>query len=104
MVEMPNNEYIEAKNRGYYVTGTRISLDSIAYAVGRNETVEEILADFPTLESRQELEGVIAFIKAHPNEIEAYLEEKAQRWSEARKLNPPDFVERARKYREKKDL
>lgn len=104
MIEMPASQYVEARNHGYYVAGTRISLDSVAYAVGRGETLEEILADFPALESRQKLEGAIAFINAHPSEIEVYLAEMAQRWEEARKLNPPHLTEKARRYRGKKDL
>jgi len=54
--------YVEERNRGYYIAGTRISLDSIAYALKRGETADEILADFPALKSRQKLEGAIAFI------------------------------------------
>ena len=104
MVEMPAGQYVEARNHGYYVAGTRISLDSVACATGRGETLEEILADFPAIDSRQVLEGAIAFINAHPSEIEIYLAEKAGRWEEARKLNPPHLVERARRYRGKKDL
>jgi uncharacterized protein (DUF433 family) len=104
MVEMPASHYVEARNHGYFVAGTRISLDSVACAVGRGETLEEILADFPAIESRQMLERAIAFIKAHPSEIEIYLAEKARMWEQARKLNPPHLVEKARRYRRKKDL
>jgi uncharacterized protein (DUF433 family) len=101
---MPTNRYVEYRGGGYYIAGTRISLDSIAYAVQRGESVEDILADFPALESRQELEGVVAFIQAHTHEINAHLAENAQRWEDARKLNPPDLVEKARKYRKERDL
>ena len=104
MVEMPASQYVESRNHGFYVAGTRISLDSVACAIGRGETLEEILADFPAIESRRILEGAIAFIHAHPSEIATYLAEKAGRWEEARKLNPPHLAERARRYRGKKDL
>ena len=56
------------------------------------------------LDSRQAVEGAIAFIHAHPQEVEAYLAEQARRWEEMRKLNPPDFVERVEKYRREKGL
>jgi uncharacterized protein (DUF433 family) len=103
---MLTDPYVEIRGGGYYLAGTRISLDSIAYALRRGETVEEILADFPVLESREMLEGAIAFIQAHPQEIESYLAEKAQLWEELRRLNPnpPDLVERARKYRKERNL
>src|SRR6266436_4528075 len=102
MAEMPTSRYIEIRNRGCYIAGTRISLDSVAYAIRRGETVEGILADFHALESRQKLEGAIEFIQSHPREIEAYLTEQAERWEEARKLNPPELAEKARKYREER--
>ncbi len=99
MIDIPNDLCIEGRNKGYYVAGTRISLESIACALNRNETAEEIFADFPALKSRQKLEGAIAFIEAHPREIEALLAEGTRAWEESRKLNPPDLVERARRYR-----
>ena len=102
MAALPTNEHVEIRHLGYYLAGTRISLDSIAYALRRGETVEEILADFPVLESRQRLDGAIAFIEAHPEEVDAYLTRQAQRWEEARKRNPPEFVERARRHRQDK--
>ncbi len=104
IVEMPADRFVEARNRGYYVAGTRISIDSVAYAIKRGETTDEILADFPTVERRENLEGAIASIKRHSDEIEAYLSENARRWDEARKLNPPDLVEKARKFRGVRNL
>ncbi|SPF40394.1 conserved hypothetical protein [Candidatus Sulfopaludibacter sp. SbA4] len=106
MIEMPTNQFVEIRNQGYYLAGSRISLDSVAYALKRGETVEEILADFPVIENRQRLEGAIAFIKAHPVEVDAYLAEKAERWEELRKQNPPppELLERIRRYRESKGL
>ncbi len=63
MGDLPANPYVEAHG------GTRISLDSIAYAVRRNETVTEIHADFPAIESRQLLESAVAFVQSHPPEV-----------------------------------
>jgi len=106
MIEMPASQYVEIRNQGYYLAGSRISLDSVAYALKRGQTVEEILEDFPVIENRQRLEGAIAFIKAHPVEVDAYLAEKAERWEEQRKQNPllPEVAERIRRYRESKGL
>jgi uncharacterized protein (DUF433 family) len=104
MSDLPASQYIEARGDGYRVAGTRISLDSIAHALRRGETVGEILADFPALQSRQTLEGVVAFVQAHQREVGAYLAEQDRRWDRARKGNPPDLVEKARRYRKEKDL
>ena len=103
MIEMPTDLYVEERNRGCYSAGTRISLDSVAHALNRGETADEIMEDFPALKSRRKLEGAIAFIKSHPKEIEDYLAEGAQAWEEARRLNPPELVERARRYRARRD-
>ncbi len=104
MTRLPPNPYIESRGSGYFLAGTRISLDSVACAVGRGENVDEIAADFPVIESRLTLAAVVAFIKAHPKEIEAYLAEMATRWEDARRLNASDVVERARKYRHERTL
>lgn len=100
MSEMPASPYIEARGRGCYLAGTRISLDSIAYAVGRGETIADILADFPSLESDEKLEGAVAFVRAHPLEIGKYLAEAEEIWKELQSQNPPEIVERIRKYDE----
>ena len=42
--------YIEQRNGGYYVAGTRISLDSVVYAFNRGDSPERILEEFPLLD------------------------------------------------------
>jgi uncharacterized protein (DUF433 family) len=93
---------VERRNEGYYVAGTNISLDSVARALKRSEAVDEILADFPAVGTRQKVEAAIAFIDAHPREIESYLAAAVRAWEEARKLNPAEFVERVRRFRERR--
>jgi len=104
MSDLPASQYIEARGDGYRVAGTRISLDSIAHALRRGETVGEILADFPALQSRRNLEGVVAFVQAHQREVGDYLVEQDRRWDRARKGNPPGLVEKARRHRKERDL
>ena len=102
MQRLPVNPNIERRNEGYYIVDTRISLASVAYALRRGETVEDIEADFPAIASHEKLEAVIAFIQGHPREVEAYLMEVTRRWDEARKQNPPELTEKARAYRKAK--
>jgi uncharacterized protein (DUF433 family) len=104
MSHLPDSHYIQASGCGYRIAGTRISLESIACAVRRGEMADEIMADFPALESRAKLEGVMAFVQSHPREIEEYLAEQSGRWDDARKDNPPNLVDKARRYRKEKDL
>ncbi len=37
-----HSEYVEQRNGGYYVAGTRISLDSVVYAFNRGDSPERI--------------------------------------------------------------
>ena len=99
MVILPESEYVERRGQGYYLAGTRISLDSVAYGVRRGQTVAEIHDDFPALESRQKLVGAVEYVKAHPMEIDAYLAETEAHWEELAKQNPPDYMELVRRHR-----
>jgi len=100
-MQLPVHPSIEGRNGGYYIAGTRISLESVAYALRRGETVPEILADFPAITSREKLEAAVAFVQSHPREVDAYLEESARRWDEARKQNPTALTEKVRMYRQR---
>ena len=70
---MPS-EYIEQRNGGYYVAGTRISLDSVVYAFNRGDSPERILERYPLLGKPARVYGAIAFYLDHQAEIDAYLE------------------------------
>jgi len=67
-----HSEYIEQRNGGYYVAGTRISLDSIVYSFNEGNSPEAIQADFPLLK-RAQIYGAIAFYLDHQAEIDEYL-------------------------------
>lgn len=69
------SEYIEMRNGGYYVTGTRISLDSVVYAFNRGDSPERILERYPLLGKPSRVYGAIAFYLDRQAEIDAYLEE-----------------------------
>ena len=73
-----HGEYIEQRNGGYYVTGTRISLDSVVCAFNRGESPERILEGYPLLGSLAKAYGAIAFYLDHKPEIDLDLEEGAR--------------------------
>ena len=60
------SEYVEQRNGGYYIAGSRISLDSILYALRRGEKPETILEHFPTIGLLAKVYGAIAFALDHP--------------------------------------
>jgi len=73
-----HSEYIEERNGGYYVAGTRISLDSVVYSFERGNSPEAIHEGFPLLKPAQ-IYGAIAFYLDHRAEVRQYLEEKERR-------------------------
>lgn len=68
-----NKQYVEQRDGGYWVAGTRVSLDSIAYAFLSGQTAESIAQSFPVL-TLEQVYGAIAFYLANRSEIDAYLE------------------------------
>jgi uncharacterized protein (DUF433 family) len=71
---MEHNEYIEQRHGGYYIAGTRVSLDSVVYAFNEGQSPAAIQHNFPTLKESQ-IYGAIAFYLDHRAEIDRYLEE-----------------------------
>jgi uncharacterized protein (DUF433 family) len=76
------SEYIEERNGGYYIAGTRISLDSVVYSFERGNSPEAIQQSFPLLKLAQ-IYGAIAFYLDHEAEIRKYLENEEQRVQES---------------------
>ncbi len=68
------NEYIEQRDGGYYLAGTRVSLDSVVCSFNQGRSPEAIQQDFPVLK-RAQIYGAIAFYLDHQAEIDAYLME-----------------------------
>lgn len=69
-----SSEYVEQRNGGYYVAGTRVSLDSVVCAFRRGDSPERILERYPSLGKSARVYGAIAFYLDHQSEIDAYLE------------------------------
>jgi uncharacterized protein (DUF433 family) len=84
-------EYVEQRNGGYYVQGTRVSLDSVVYAFLRGESPDGIVESFPALTLEQAY-GAVAFYLAHRDTIDHYLEdgkaEFARLRDESRRKHP----------------
>ena len=68
------NSYVKQRDQGYWVVGTRISLDSIVYAFLNGQTAESIAQSFPAL-ALEQVYGAIAFYLANRSEIDMYLME-----------------------------
>jgi uncharacterized protein (DUF433 family) len=95
-------EYVERRNGGLYVTGSRVSLASIVSEYWDGAAPETIRQNFPVL-SLEQIHGAIAFYLGHREEVEAYLLEIEKKWDEveatARPASPAlqQRIEAARK-------
>jgi uncharacterized protein (DUF433 family) len=67
-------QYVEQRDEGYWLQGTRISLDSVVYAFLDGESPESIAQNFPLL-SLEQIYGAITFYLANRELIDAYLKE-----------------------------
>ncbi len=66
-------QYIEHRNQGYWIAGSRVSLDSVIIAFLNGLSPETIAAEcFPTL-TLEQVYGAITYYLAHRDEMDAYL-------------------------------
>ena len=80
-------DYVEQREGGYWISGTRISLDSVVYSYKRGAAPESIQRAFP-LATLEEIYGAVTFYLAHQPEIDTYLEQtEAALEAQAQTLN-----------------
>lgn len=91
-------DYIEERDSGYFVAGTRVSLDSIVYAFLRGESPEGIAESFPALDLEQ-IFGALAFYLANQDSVDQYLRDGRQEFEalreQARRENPALYAKLA---------
>lgn len=84
-------EYVEKRDGGYYIAGTRVSLNSIVYAFRSGSSPEAIVQSFAVLRL-EEVYGGITFYLANQREIDEHLKlsekEYAKQVEEARAKDP----------------
>ena len=77
-------EYVERRNGGYFINGTRVSLDSVVYAFLRGESPEGIAESFPALDLEQ-IFGALTFYMANRELIDDHLREARENFEAMRK-------------------
>jgi len=95
-------EYVELRNGGYYVKGTRVSLDSIVSGFQDGDSPETIRQNFPSL-SLEQVYGAIAFYLANQTEVDANIREgeaELERSVPPLSQSRPELYARLRKARE----
>jgi uncharacterized protein (DUF433 family) len=64
--------YVEFRDGGYWIAGSRVSLDSIVYCFRDGQSPEGIAENFPVL-SLEQVYGAIAFYLSNRKDIDEYL-------------------------------
>ena len=67
-------DYVTQVDGAYRITGTRVSLDSVVYALLNGFSPESIVESFPAL-TLEQLYGAITYYLAHQAEVDAYLQQ-----------------------------
>ncbi len=84
-------EYVEQREGGYYIAGSRVSLGSVVYAFLRGESPEDIAESFPAI-SLEQVFGAVTFYLANREMIDRYLREEKTEFvrlrEEARRNHP----------------
>lgn len=69
-----NRCYVDHREGGYWLAGSRVSLDSIVYAFQQGQPAESIVRSFPAV-SLEAVYGAIAYYLANRERIDEYLAE-----------------------------
>ena len=87
-------EYVVKKNGGFYITDSRVSLDSIVYAFKEGTSAESIRWAFPSL-TLEQVYGAITFYLGNQKKIDKYLVESEREFELFRKKNHEDLKKNA---------
>jgi hypothetical protein len=77
--------YIEQRDTGYWIVGTRISLDSVVLSYLNGESPESIAQNFPLL-SLEQIYGAITFYLANRDMVDTYLEQSEAEFQQLQKV------------------
>lgn len=95
--------YVDERDGGYYIAGTRIALDSVVHAFLAGESPDEILHSFPMAGPLVKIYGAITFYLENTEKVEAYLKEQDRRWEELAQIQTKSNSPLAKRLREAKE-
>jgi uncharacterized protein (DUF433 family) len=94
-VAYPVSSYIEERDGGLYVAGTRVSLDSVVIRFQQGASPEKIVQSFPVLKLSQ-VYGAIAYYLENEKPISEYIAEGEREFERSRvplsQTNPELFA------------
>ncbi|MGA9773843.1 MAG: DUF433 domain-containing protein [Blastocatellia bacterium] len=94
---MAENYYIEQRDGGYWIRGTRVSLDSIVYRFLEGLSPESIQADcFPVL-TLEQVYGAITYYLHNRTHIDQYIQESDHEYESFRERMRTEYPEAQRR-------
>jgi uncharacterized protein (DUF433 family) len=88
-------QFVEQRDQGYWVNGSRVSLESVIFAFRDGLSPETIAAEcFPVL-SLEQVYGAITYYLSHRQEIDAYLRQVNAEFEAFQQANhDPEFSQK----------
>ncbi|MGH9837199.1 MAG: DUF433 domain-containing protein [Blastocatellia bacterium] len=80
---MEKSYVTKLESGGYRLTGSRVSLDSVAYDWNNGLSPESIVQNFQTL-TLEQVYGAVAFYLAHRDEVDAAIQRNREKFDELR--------------------
>jgi uncharacterized protein (DUF433 family) len=68
-----DKQYVEQHDEGYWVSGSRVSLESVVFAFLDGISPETIVAEYFPVLTLEQVYGAITYYLSHRDEIDAYL-------------------------------
>ena len=98
-------DYIERRETGFYIVGTRVPIDRVVWEYRNGEDPETIGSHYPTL-TLEQINGAIAFYLSHKDEVEQLIEERRRAEDAycAANPTPPDIKEKFARMRRQMTL
>lgn len=88
-------QYVEERDKGYWVTGTRVSFDSVVLAFLDGLSPETIVAECYPMLTLEQVYGAIAYYLSHRNELNTYLKQAVSEFETLRQTtNRPPFSQK----------
>lgn len=81
------HEFVERREAGLYIVGSRVPIDRIVVEYANGEEPETIQSHYPTL-SLEQVNGAIRFYLSHRGEVEQVIEERKRREEAYLAANP----------------
>ena len=99
------NQYIEKRDDGYWIAGTRVSLDSVVLLFLEGLSPETIAAECLPVLTLEQVYGAITYYLSHQNKIDVYLKQNEAEFKALReKTNDSEFSKKLAKARRQVEM